>query len=1352
MSTYNLFSLKKGLVDDSAKGKLDDNYKAKCSKLENCFIKPNGNIASRPGIKLQEEFGDRILDITIKGEKTYVMRVPPKQTFFPKIQELMTANQGTRFKIPITWGGGNFSDLYGKFNNILNWRVIDVYDKDKNRLNEECYLFYSIDSTSEIYVVEQNLRVGTDTFSRYTASGSITDEEKAKIYRGYTFNETVPTSAWGVNRLLNVSNMMNVFNNIAARPGIQYRMNITPAVDLNFTTNLGGVDTPTITQYIKKQANLSNAVGETDYVFIFKNPYDNFNTIYQGVANIPTFALDWIGSTDYRTTKNLLTDYSKLSITKFNGDFFQGINKDFIKPFKPHLSNNIDIAQKFEDREKGAGFTAFGYNYTLDGKLICEHSQSTSFSIDSLNERNMQSFSEKARNIKVKELPIQVKQFLPYVKFEDYRELGDIGTVTSVAAGNDYSIADNPKYIYQKNITLESLLVDRPELAEIKNRLDLVLTITNQTEEVHPIDGTLLSILPDIKVTLPGTDVEAVGTHLFTTKNNDHVFVGPQTNIYYNQFKDKDNEDKYKLADQPSQTDAPNVLIDDRFAKGTGGAFGNIGVCLYIQNGNEITKNGVPIFCPIPGGSVETNSALYVSGGSDIITKEVIYLQLDYLNKAVTDIVNNEKYLSFYGSNGSEKCFAGGLVKVGNMQRNDVILGDVFSYNALVLTADVDQTTKRVKQANILTAERHLFLNMNREPSQYLLQGAQFVAPKRYIIDETTFPRVFLPNKTQIQNPNTDTDSIRTMIPRFATKQTLNYLKNIEVNNKLYPVVPSGISLLDNNASIKKLQKVLKELKREELGSTSNYRGYLLSYNTRIDNFGKKNKIVYLPAETSFEANPSFKTDPRIATLSSNRIKSIEEVTHEYSGSDYPLRVSRYAVPSPHGPRIIVYSVYTYYNSQNITFTDENDDSTQILSKEAPKYIRDYEKRIAGLKDGVKRQIIEKHFFPYSSRFVTYNEPNDIAVQIGDTFVQNKDGSFHFSSSTEDGENIFSVAIRDFLKDTFTTREDPGYLRRSGLTINNFAQLERQNPHSIKIAQKFGKYAKLIGKADVSGKSIIVTDQGGYNEELTKKVFSTGFTSNIVVDSSMIIGGYGDTLKVTRFVENAQGFVEDIVNDETKFAQNITSIAGLLEKHKLVFIVLDENPNNEDLAHSPQSGLYILSLSNNRGINGLTKVTSFNFEINKVVQLNEDVILFTSPDGRVFEMDFSFKNEDLSDYNTEEEELSNYTTKIQPLPLVKLKGDSISIDENITISKAVVGLSGDPEFKFSVINSLTKAKVYANIKHTDPLDVTNVKKYAGQLMIDNIPANGSELPEILIEKNNGKYFELSSIILILGEY
>ena len=1347
MSTYNLFSLKKGLVDDSAKGKLDDNYKAKCSKLENCFIKPNGNIASRPGLVEQEAFGKYVLDITVKGEKTYVMRKPPASAFFPKIQDLIRANISTRFKIPIFWSITDHSDIYGRFNNTLNWKVIDVYDKDKNRLNEECYLFYSIDSESHIDVVEDYLGSPT-TAKRYTESGSITDQEKAIIYRNHTFNSGISTVAWEDSRLLSVSQMISTFYYIAQRiRQSSYLMSKSPAASLDFSTSLGGVDTPEITQYIQKQAVLSNQAGEMGYAFIFKNPYDNFDAIYQGIANIPAYALDWIGTTDYRNTKNLLTDYSKLSIAKFQGDFFQGTNKNFIKPYKSHLSNNLDIAQKFEDREKGAGFTAFGYNYTLDGKLICEHSQSTSFSIDSLNERNMQSFSEKARNINVKELPIQVKQFLPYVKFEDYRELGDIGTVTSVAAGNDYSIADNPKYIYQKNITLESLLVDRPELAEIKNRLDLVLTITNQTEEVHPIDGTLLSILPDIKVTLPGTDVEAVGAHLFTTKNNDHVFVGPQTNIYYNQFKDKDNEDKYKLADQPSQTDAPNVLIDDRFAKGTGGAFGNIGVCLYIQNGNEITKNGVPIFCPIPGGSVETNSALYVSGGSDIITKEVIYLQLDYLSKAVTDIVNNEKYLSFYGSNGSEKCFAGGLVKVGNMQRNDIILGDVFSYNALVLTADVDQTTKRVKQSKILTAERHLFLNMNRDPSQYLLQGAQFVAPKRYIIDETTFPRVFLPNKTQLQNPNTDTDSIRTMIPRFATKQTLNYLKNIEVNNKLYPVVPSGVSLLDNNASIKKLQKVLKELKRKELGATSNYRGYILSYTTRIDNFGKKNKTVYLPAETSFEVNTSFKTDPRIAVLSSNLIKSIEEVTHEYSGSDYPLRVGGSPVPRPHGPRVIVYSVYTYYNSQNITFTDENDDSTQILSKEAPKYIRDYEKRIAGLKDGVKRQIIEKHFFPYSSRFVTYNEPNDIAVQIGDTFVQNKDGSFHFSSSTEDGENIFSVAIRDFLKNTFTTREDPGYLRRSGLTINNFAQLERQNPHSIKIAQKFGKYAKLIGKADVSGKSIIVTDQGGYNEELTKKVFSTGFTSNIVVDSSMIIGGYGDILKVTRFVENAQGFVEDIVNDETKFDGDIVSVAGLLEKHKLVFIVLKEPEERVEKT------LYILSLSNNRGINGLSKIIfpSTTTSIEKVIQLDEDRILILDGRQRVAELDFSFSDEDLSDKGLKNFS-KNYTTKIQPLPLVKLKGDSISLDENITISKAVVGLNGDPEFKFSVINSLTKAKVYANIKHTDPLDVTNVKKYAGQLMIDNIPANGSELPEILIEKNNGKYFELSSIILILGEY
>ena len=621
-------------------------------------------------------------------------------------------------------------------------------------------------------------------------------------------------------------------------------------------------------------------------------------------------------------------------------------------------------------------------------------------------------------------------------------------------------------------------------------------------------------------------------------------------------------------------------------------------------------------------------------------------------------------------------------------------------------------------------------------------QGAQFISPKEYTIKDTGFPRVFLPSTAQQQNPNTDTDSIRTIIPRFATKQPLNYLKNIEVNNKLYPVVPPKIGSSNNNAKILKYQKVIDDLKNQERTAIRVRIGYILSYNR------DQGQIVHVPPNTRFVLG-DIRTDPAVANILTSNLKGITTHTTSTPSEHSPLSVGGVNIPHlTFDSRIVTYTKYSEFLKAYIDFTNFAGQLERVQIRELANTIAIYENALSVLKDNIQQRILKDYFLPYSKNFALYNEPNDIAIQVGTSFVQNHDGTFYFSSSTEDGEGIFSIGIKQFLENTDTTLTDLAYLRRSGLSISSYSKLALQNPRSYTLSQKFGKYAKLIGQEEVANKNIIITDQGGYNEDFTKKVFNSSFNSDIISDSSMLIGGYGDKLKVTRFVENAQGFVEDIINEETKFNGNIVSIAGLLEKHKLVFIVTE----NDLKTAVPESDLYILSLAANRGINGLTKVESPGFKIKKIIQLDEDRILVLAPNGKAYTMDFSFQDTDLSDYIEDTDTQVNYTAKIQPLPLIRLKGASISLDENISISKAVIGLQGDAEFKFSVINSLTNERVYANIKVTDPNNVTKEQEYEGQLMVDNIPANGSSLPEILIEKNNGKYFEVSSIILLLGEY
>ena len=73
---YYIPNLSKGLIDGSSKGRIDDDYKKKCSELTNFWIKNNNNIAKRPPLRPVAGLEDvkHIIDATETADRIVFLR------------------------------------------------------------------------------------------------------------------------------------------------------------------------------------------------------------------------------------------------------------------------------------------------------------------------------------------------------------------------------------------------------------------------------------------------------------------------------------------------------------------------------------------------------------------------------------------------------------------------------------------------------------------------------------------------------------------------------------------------------------------------------------------------------------------------------------------------------------------------------------------------------------------------------------------------------------------------------------------------------------------------------------------------------------------------------------------------------------------------------------------------------------------------------------------------------------------------------------------------------------------------------------------------------------------------------
>ena len=959
----------------------------------------------------------------------------------------------------------------------------------------------------------------------------------------------------------------------------------------------------------------------------------------------------------------------------------------------------------------------------------------------------------------------------------------DFGT-SFIDIGTSIYQTTRSKTFEQEPLTLNELITRRPELSRLKEKLKLSMTILNQNdgETKYPKVSRFISALPDIKITLPGSDISAEGSFLFSTVDGSNVFVGASSPITYKTFDgDKNTEntsdDNYSDSDQkrfdegedPIASPKSPFLSDSSNSdrKNTGSAMGSLGVTLYIQRGNPVTKNGIPIYCPIPAPlAPDLPEELNISGagGSLVNTLEVIVLMLDYSDASFINTVNEMNYVSFYSSAGKERANTAGMIKLHDAKPFPNLkeeLSAAYSYKGLIkkMTASVD--------GNIVP----FILEMSQLVINLDFQALKYVANDLIEISDDTFPTDYISDTTGT------IASVKSTIERLEGEHTfVRWLGNDSVNNVFYPQQqnPNSIAL------------ETKKLLEKAVDRVEKIRGRLL-----VENSPQIGKLIHvdrydLPAPTNFsfrrfgyecyagfhgergEAAKSLKGrycllwEPQYEQLSStgtlpNNISRIDFTTtnaaHIVIDGRVIFTVDRGGTltkyPDAFRPRRIIYeSIYTYKNTDPVPYTDPiTGDVLELTRHNIGGYLQSLKEALEEITVPRDRRLINEFYRPYSTFFKVYNSPIDVNNRISGRLVQVEDDKIYLSS--RDQSDVFTLGWKEFWRNCSTVLTTPGFIRRSGIPIEGDYQLSRQTtePSIISVPARVDSSVELAGVTETEDSEILITNQGLYRiieGSSVSRISRSGFTSQAISNTSMLIGANGEVMKVVLPSEEAQGFLDFIVNDEYTFEGNIDSVVDLVEKYKLIFFTVKVGEEYE---------LYTLSIGKDRRINGFSRFTfPENFKLQKIFKLTEERLLLATEDlSTFFTLDFNsnYRHKDLFDYKSEGE-TEAYNFKVRPMPIIKLTETNFSANKSQVINKAIIGMSGNPNFKFSILNSI-KPNQKAVVKHyrqSNREDITEPQTYSGFAIIEGIPANGCEIPEIEISKNDGRYLEISSIALL----
>ena len=900
-----------------------------------------------------------------------------------------------------------------------------------------------------------------------------------------------------------------------------------------------------------------------------------------------------------------------------------------------------------------------------------------------------------------------------------------------------------------------------PELATIKDYLQVAVSITKQRSgaTTYPQYSHIAEVVPDIKVVLPGTDVSAEGTHLFTTGEGDHVFVGPSAPIWYRPFKQDADQAAYdntddKLTSNASDTDAPYLEDADGFDVGTGFSASGIGVTLYIQRGNAIAENGEPIFIPVPINNIDINAGGVSSPAavSFAVTTKVIHLTLDYGNQETIDYLNDMKYLSFYGSNGKDSANILSMVKVADgIALNDYSeqLSNRFNYKSIYSSATVDSPGP--------TTTLHNIINMESLPINLDQVSAVYATNQRIELREENFPRSYNVNDTSTN------EDIGAKSPRLRNNDNaiVRSLNSIELNKYLFPLIPVDTS--ESIATANNLRSAIQSLEGIQRRLTAKEDIVGLLTRARFRTAGVDRILEFTPSTPRRIINAGiftstigrrFETDSRITQNNYNNLESVEDIRNRQLNVN-SLRYS----DDMGGTRLLNgvidmnYDIVSVFREPNLSieYTDTNRNVSYTLTRaNIGTVLAEYRDLLRETETDTYQKIMDTYLNPFSTEFVAYNEPDDHNIRLDNRTSQSADGIVHISSKRPGEEHVFSLGWKEYFRDILTVNTSLAFLRRSRIPVStgilNPSEIDGNDPQSFSVEGKPGQDLELKDNSIVSEHNLLSTNIGIFNIQesgsvpILNRLSNQGFSTNVIEDSSTLIGGDGKQIKMLRYLEKYRGFVNAVVTKDFELDSDIISVAGLIERHKLVFFHTKDEHNK----------IYVLSLGEQdqliKGFTVFELPIVDDQSIQKIFAISEDklgvIINFD-----LFELDFANKT-DLTDYSNIIDDFENYEYVIQPLPIIQLDGRNISTNKRPSVSKLSLGIDGHAQFDVQVVNADTGETKTKSIRKTDPSNIAEVLQHSGQFLVESMPSNGCARPAIRITKDDGNYIEISSIIAI----
>ena len=238
-----------------------------------------------------------------------------------------------------------------------------------------------------------------------------------------------------------------------------------------------------------------------EWVTVFSNIYTTPETesSFKSTAGNQTYTLRYSFPADMggQTLLNITPAAIDLNISAKSASALDSALRTISKD---SIFNSVDMPERLYVRNNEVGFPLAGLRYTLTpGGLLSDHTGIISPTLESLSERSINTFAKKVIDTDIEKLPIIV---------------------------NSTNITEGSATLTTETQDLNEYILGRPELRRIYDYLKFTLSAT-------PGDTALdVNLLPDIVATLPGPDIPASGTYLFSIDRDTHVFCAEHSGLY----------------------------------------------------------------------------------------------------------------------------------------------------------------------------------------------------------------------------------------------------------------------------------------------------------------------------------------------------------------------------------------------------------------------------------------------------------------------------------------------------------------------------------------------------------------------------------------------------------------------------------------------------------------------------------------------------------------------------------------------------------------------------------------------------------------------------------------------------